>query len=225
MLLIADPGEPAALAERIAEYLPERLRSPDRVERRWTTCVRRKPYLPDEQADFADVIDTVDPSSEGEDIRFCHRFRGDGRGFDGCRRPPRGYRHGLIPPRYRLEYRQRVPRRQTRVRPISPRDRSDAQKHHVVRPGHSYSGTARRVVDADRRGQLGDDLQFGARDTRVAGLLLGAFIGRGFQTSERSVLFVAGATQVFGAHQTDSLIGSFAKRTSSDILSHRCSPP
>ncbi|QSE72560.1 hypothetical protein [Rhodococcus sp. PSBB049] len=68
VLLIADPGEPAALAERIAEYLPERLRSPDRVERRWTTCVRRKPYLPDEQADFAEVIDTVDPSSEEEDV-------------------------------------------------------------------------------------------------------------------------------------------------------------
>ncbi|MDI9954352.1 hypothetical protein [Rhodococcus sp. IEGM 1305] len=68
VLFIADPGKPAAVAERIAEYLPERLRSSDRVGRRWTTCVRRKPYLPDEQADFADVIDTVDPSSEEEDI-------------------------------------------------------------------------------------------------------------------------------------------------------------
>lgn len=68
VLLIADPGEPAALAESVAERLPERLRSPDRLERRWTTCVRRKPYLPDEQADFADVIDTVDPSGEEEDI-------------------------------------------------------------------------------------------------------------------------------------------------------------
>ncbi|EKT76277.1 hypothetical protein WSS_A43570, partial [Rhodococcus opacus M213] len=63
VLFIADPGTPAALAERIAEYLPQRLQSRDRPERRWTTCVRRKPYLPDEQADFADVIDTVDPSS------------------------------------------------------------------------------------------------------------------------------------------------------------------
>lgn len=68
VLFIADPGTPAALAERIAEYLPQRLRSPGRLERRWTTCVRRKPYLPDEQADFADIIDTVDPSSEEEDI-------------------------------------------------------------------------------------------------------------------------------------------------------------
>ena len=68
VLLIADPGEPAALAQSVAERLPERLRSPDGLERRWTTCVRRKPYLPDEQADFADVIDTVDPSAEEEDI-------------------------------------------------------------------------------------------------------------------------------------------------------------
>ncbi|MFF2112469.1 hypothetical protein [Rhodococcus koreensis] len=68
VLFIADPGTPAALAERIAESLPQRLRSPYRPERRWTTCVRSKPYLPDEQADFADVIDTIDPSSEAEDI-------------------------------------------------------------------------------------------------------------------------------------------------------------
>ncbi|MEU2002273.1 hypothetical protein ACH47B_14750 [Rhodococcus sp. NPDC019627] len=68
VLLIADPGKPQALAERVAEYLPERLRSRDRLERRWTACVRSKPYLSDEQANFADVIDAVDPSSEGEDI-------------------------------------------------------------------------------------------------------------------------------------------------------------
>ncbi|WP_213934840.1 hypothetical protein [Rhodococcus sp. B50] len=68
VLLIADPGEPAALAERIAEDLPERLRNSGRLERQWTTYVRNEPYLPDEQADFADVIDTVDPSSEQEDI-------------------------------------------------------------------------------------------------------------------------------------------------------------
>jgi uncharacterized membrane protein len=68
VLLIADPGKAAALAERIAEYLPQRLRSRDRLERGWTTCVRSEPYLSDEQADFADVIGAVDPSSEVEDI-------------------------------------------------------------------------------------------------------------------------------------------------------------
>jgi len=68
VLLIAEPGKATALAERIAKYLPQRLRSRDRLERRWTTCVRSKPYLSDEQTDFADVIGAVDPSSEGEDI-------------------------------------------------------------------------------------------------------------------------------------------------------------
>ncbi|WP_433662372.1 hypothetical protein ACQPW1_09585 [Nocardia sp. CA-128927] len=68
VLLIADPGKPAAIAERIADCLPGRLRSRDRSGRRWTTCLRRMPYLPDEQTDFAEVIDTVDPSAEAEDL-------------------------------------------------------------------------------------------------------------------------------------------------------------
>jgi hypothetical protein len=68
VLLLADPGKPAAVAKRLAECLPGRLLNRDRPERQWTTSVRRKPYLPDEQADFADVIDTVDPSAEAEDL-------------------------------------------------------------------------------------------------------------------------------------------------------------
>ncbi|WP_207838636.1 hypothetical protein [Williamsia soli] len=68
VLLIADPGKPTALAQRLAASLPERLRRGDRTERLWTATVRSEPYLPDEQADFADVIDAVEPSSEGEDI-------------------------------------------------------------------------------------------------------------------------------------------------------------
>lgn len=68
VLLIADPGKPAAVAEHLAKWLPKRLRSRDHSGRRWTTCVRPKPYLPDEQADLAEVIDTVDPSAEAEDL-------------------------------------------------------------------------------------------------------------------------------------------------------------
>ncbi|OZF07514.1 PrsW family intramembrane metalloprotease [Rhodococcus sp. 15-1154-1] len=56
--------------------------------------------------------------------------------------------------------------------------------------------------------------------TPVDGLLLGAFIGLGFQTSEDLLYSVAGATQGFGAHQTDGLVGSIATRTYSDIISH-----
>ena len=56
--------------------------------------------------------------------------------------------------------------------------------------------------------------------TATDGLLLGAFIGLGFQTSEDFLYSIAGATQGFGAHQTDGLIGSIATRTYSDIVSH-----
>ncbi len=68
VLLIADPGKPAAVAEDLAKSLPARLRSRDHSGRLWTTCVRPEPYLPDEQADLADVIDTVDPSAEPEHV-------------------------------------------------------------------------------------------------------------------------------------------------------------
>ncbi|WP_172650904.1 PrsW family intramembrane metalloprotease [Rhodococcus opacus] len=56
--------------------------------------------------------------------------------------------------------------------------------------------------------------------TPADGLLLGAFIGLGFQTSEDLLYSVAGATQGFGAHQTDGLVGSVATRIFSDIISH-----
>ena len=56
--------------------------------------------------------------------------------------------------------------------------------------------------------------------TVTDGLLLGAFIGLGFQTSEDILYSFAGATQGFGAHQTDGLVGSVAQRSFSDIISH-----
>lgn len=68
VLLIADPGKPTALAHKLAKKLPERLRHRDRNERRWTVSVRSEPYLSDEQADFADAIDAVEPSSENDDV-------------------------------------------------------------------------------------------------------------------------------------------------------------
>ncbi len=68
VLLIADPGKPAAVAERLAECLPGRLRGRGRLERQWSTCVRLERYLLAEGADFAEVIDAVDPSAESEDL-------------------------------------------------------------------------------------------------------------------------------------------------------------
>ncbi|MGW0640176.1 hypothetical protein [Nocardia salmonicida] len=68
VLLIADPGKPADVAERLAECLPGRLQGRDRLERQWSTCVRLEPYLLAEGADFAEVIDAVDPAAESEDL-------------------------------------------------------------------------------------------------------------------------------------------------------------
>lgn len=56
--------------------------------------------------------------------------------------------------------------------------------------------------------------------TPTDGLLLGAFIGLGFQTSEDLLYSIVGATEGFGTHQTDGLVGSIATRTFSDIVSH-----
>jgi hypothetical protein len=68
VLLIADPGAPAALAERVAESLPRVLADRVGIPPRWEISVRIQPYLPDEQATFADVIELVDPAGEDEDI-------------------------------------------------------------------------------------------------------------------------------------------------------------
>ncbi|MBY4208926.1 PrsW family intramembrane metalloprotease [Rhodococcus fascians] len=56
--------------------------------------------------------------------------------------------------------------------------------------------------------------------TVTDGLLLGAFIGLGFQTSEDFLYAVAGATGGFGADQTGSVFGSILTRVYSDIVSH-----
>lgn len=68
MLLIADPGKATALAHRVAQRLPEQLRSRDGRRRRWTTHVRSEPYLSDEQAALFEVVGAVEPSSEREDL-------------------------------------------------------------------------------------------------------------------------------------------------------------
>lgn len=68
VLLIADPGKPTALAQHLAACIPETLRRRDSGHRLWTATVRSEPYLSDEQADFAAVIDAVKPASESADV-------------------------------------------------------------------------------------------------------------------------------------------------------------
>ena len=68
VLLIADPGFAAELAEQIADSLPNELA--DRVDPplRCNISVRVEPYLPDEQAPFPQIIESVDPSRHDADI-------------------------------------------------------------------------------------------------------------------------------------------------------------
>jgi hypothetical protein len=71
ILLIADPGVPALIAERLSESLPSALT--DRADGavadgEWDVSVRRDSYPVDEHAEVVEVIRTVDPAGETEDI-------------------------------------------------------------------------------------------------------------------------------------------------------------
>ena len=67
VLLIADPGAPAAIAERLSDSLPNALTdwAPDG---KWDVSVRRDSYPVDEHAEVVEVIRTVNPAGEIEDI-------------------------------------------------------------------------------------------------------------------------------------------------------------
>lgn len=68
LLLIADPGAPAALADDLAEPLQDALERNSAAAPAWDVSVEVEPYLLDEQAELATVIDWVDPSSHDQDI-------------------------------------------------------------------------------------------------------------------------------------------------------------
>ena len=68
ILLIADPGAPAALAERVSRSLPEVLPDPPSGCGRWQVSVRRQAISVDENTAMADIISAVAPDDEAEDI-------------------------------------------------------------------------------------------------------------------------------------------------------------
>jgi hypothetical protein len=68
ILLVADPGAPAAIAERLSDSLPDALADSAPAEDKWDVSVRRQAYPIDEHAEFSDVVGTIDPESEDEDI-------------------------------------------------------------------------------------------------------------------------------------------------------------
>jgi hypothetical protein len=68
VLLVADPGAPAAIAERLSNSLVTTLTDWASAGDRWNVSVRRQAYPIDEQAEVSDVIGTIDPGVEREDI-------------------------------------------------------------------------------------------------------------------------------------------------------------
>lgn len=67
ILLIADPGAPVAIAERLSDSLPEALADGASVDGRWDVSVRRHSYPVDEHAEVVEVVRTINPADEFED--------------------------------------------------------------------------------------------------------------------------------------------------------------
>lgn len=68
ILLIADPGAPAAIAERLSNSLQSSPVNGPAAEGKWDVSVRRDSYPVDEHAEVLEVIRIVDPAGEPEDI-------------------------------------------------------------------------------------------------------------------------------------------------------------
>jgi hypothetical protein len=67
ILLIADPGAPAVIAERLSDSLPNAL-TDGPADDKWDVSVRRHAYPIDEHTEMSDVVGTVEPGSETEDV-------------------------------------------------------------------------------------------------------------------------------------------------------------
>lgn len=69
ILLIADPGAPAQIAIRLSDSLPNALTDKPSDDT-WDVSVRRRAYPIDEHTEFAEVVGTIEPGGETEDIVF-----------------------------------------------------------------------------------------------------------------------------------------------------------
>jgi hypothetical protein len=68
ILLIADPGAPAVIAEHLSDSLPGALTDYAPAEDKWDVSVRQHAYPIDEHAEISEVVDTIDRDHETEDI-------------------------------------------------------------------------------------------------------------------------------------------------------------
>jgi hypothetical protein len=67
ILLIADPGAPAVIAERLSGSLPHAL-TDEPVDDQWDVSVRRHAYPIDEHTEFSEVLNTIEPGGETADV-------------------------------------------------------------------------------------------------------------------------------------------------------------
>src|SRR5690349_10460427 len=67
ILLIADPGAPAVIAERLSDSLPNGL-TDGSSDDKWDVSVRRQAYPIDEHTDVSEVVGTIEPGGMAEDI-------------------------------------------------------------------------------------------------------------------------------------------------------------
>jgi hypothetical protein len=67
ILLIADPGAPAEIAERLSDSLPTAL-TDGPADDKWDVSVRRHAYPIDEHTKVSEVVGTIEPDGETEDI-------------------------------------------------------------------------------------------------------------------------------------------------------------
>jgi len=67
-LLVADPGVPAVIAERLSDSLPSALTDGAAPDGKWDVAVRSDSYPVDEHAEVSEVVRTIDPAGETEDI-------------------------------------------------------------------------------------------------------------------------------------------------------------
>jgi hypothetical protein len=68
ILLVADPGAPAAIAARLSDSLSTVLTDRASAGDKWDVSVRRHAYPIDEHAEVSEVVDTINPGGEQEDI-------------------------------------------------------------------------------------------------------------------------------------------------------------
>lgn len=68
VLLVADPGAPAALAEDLSRDLPELLRRDSSPPSEWKVSVQTGTYRLTEQASLSDVVNEVAPGSQRQDV-------------------------------------------------------------------------------------------------------------------------------------------------------------